>query len=471
MFLLPKLEILQQTESVIRRFKGLNTHSVIDEAELADCANISTGELPALTVCNPWETIKAVAPSVNFDYVTCGQVMLEINKGVPWQITRHRLLADGTESTDTITLALGSEVLGMDEFSDELVLLIKKENQYFLEIYKNDSTVAQNVELNDLFTNDSPSIGGILTFCRRMLILQNGEIHISYVDDLTKWTEYLVNDQISPIAAQNISTKYDGDFVGAANFKNRPVLFKRGSMYELYNTYNPYDLSKVADVGCINPRSIVECSGVLYFLSEQGLMAYSSGMPKLVSRECPELAEAVGSSSACADSRHYYIGNYFYDTIEGVWGKIRSSSGVDSKCYFDGCVYYLWQSEADGVTTRYVSRYDPCRFDSELEPDEWYFVTKLFHEDSPNQKQLSKLYIRVEPQQAADIKVWISVDESDWKQLYAGYLTESGKQKILLRVPPCESCRFKIGGKGKVTVPYIKRIYRVIPDGKVHPFQ
>ncbi len=471
MFLLPKLEVLQQTESVIRKFKGLNTHSVIDEAELADCANISTGELPALTVCNPWETIRTVIPSVDFDYVTCGQLMLEINKGIPWQIIRHRLLPDGTESTDTIMLTLGSEVLGAAEFSDSMVLLIKKENQYFLEIYKNDSTVAQNIELKDLFTNDSPSFGGILTFGRRMLILQNGEIHISYVADLTKWTEYLVNNQISPNAAQNISTKDGGDFVGAANFKNRPVLFKRDAMYELYNSYNPYDLSKVADVGCINPRSIAECGGVLYFLSEQGLMAYSSGMPKLVSRECPELAEAVVGSSACADSRCYYIGNYFYDTVEGVWGKIRSGSGVDSKCYFNGCVYYLWESEEDGAATKYVSRYDSRHFDSELEPAEWYFVTKLFHEDNPAQKQLSKLYIRVEPQQAADIKVWISADESDWKQLYTGHLTESGKQKILLRVPPCESCRFKISGKGKVTIPYIKRIYRIIPDGKVHPFQ
>ena len=471
MFLLPKLEILQQTESVIRKFKGLNTHSVIDEAELADCANISTSELPALTVCNPWESVKMVDAQENIALTVCGQSMLEIYKGAPHRLIRYRILPNGTESSVGIMLEVGAELLGVSEFRGELVIFFRKENQYFLHTYKNDNVVAQNIELIDLFLNSSPCFGGLIAFGKRLLILQNDQIHISYQSDLTKWTEYLVDNQIKPTVAQNITLEEGGDFIGGICYKGKPIIFKQRSMYGLYNNYALFYLSKIADVGCINPKSIAECNGTLYFLSEQGLMAYSGGLPKLVSKECPELSVAVCSSTACADGRYYYIGNYFYDTAESVWGKMRADSSVDSNCYFNGTVYYLQPKTQNGTEMEQISRYDPRHFNSELEPDEWYFVTKRFHEDNPYQKQLSKLYIRAEPQQPADIKVWISTDDSEWKELYSAHLTQAGRQKILLRVPPCESCRFKVSGSGKVTIPYIKRIYRFIPDEKVHPFQ
>ena len=133
MFLLPKLELLQQTESVIRKFKGLNTHAVIDDAELADCANISTSELPALTVCNPWEPVKAVSAQNAVSLVVCGHSLLEIYKGTSsGYIVRHQLQPDGTESTGTIMLTAGVELLGISEFRGQLVIFFRKEKQYQL---------------------------------------------------------------------------------------------------------------------------------------------------------------------------------------------------------------------------------------------------------------------------------------------------------------------------------------------------
>ena len=47
--LLPKLTVLGQTTKTLDDWKGLNCRASIAEEELADCANISTEELPALT--------------------------------------------------------------------------------------------------------------------------------------------------------------------------------------------------------------------------------------------------------------------------------------------------------------------------------------------------------------------------------------------------------------------------------------
>lgn len=44
-------------------------------------------------------------------------------------------------------------------------------------------------------------------------------------------------------------------------------------MYLLYQEKKPFELVKAADIGCINPRTAAVCNGVLYFLSEGGVMA------------------------------------------------------------------------------------------------------------------------------------------------------------------------------------------------------
>ncbi len=469
MFLLPKLEVLQQDEAVIRRFGGLNTHAVIEDGELADCANISTEELPALTVCNPWEPIKTVAPKENVTLIACGQTMVELYRGSPNRLIRHRILPNGAESTNTITPAVGAELLEVSEFREQPVVLLRQAGQYLLYVYNDDGTLAQSAELTALFDGTSPTFLGLFPFGKRMVLIQDDKLHISFHDDLTRWQDYLINFEQVPTAAQQISIGEGGDFTGGIRYNNKLIVFKSGSLYELYGTSVPFSFFKIADIGCINRKSIASCNGVLYFLSEHGVMAYNGGLPKLVSADCPSLADEVCDSTAGSDGRYYYIGSYYYDTQEGVWGKMRATA-VNSVCYFNGAVYYLQRKSIDGVQRDQISRYHPRRFDSTLEPEEWFFVTKRFQEEHSHQKQLSKLYICVEPQQPVDINIWISTDDSEWKQLYTAHLTQAGRQKILLRVPPCESYQFKISGKGKVTIPYIKRLYRLIPDGKLHPF-
>ena len=190
-------------------------------------------------------------------------------------------------------------------------------------------------------------------------------------------------------------------------------------------------------------------------------MAYTGGLPQLVSGNCPDLADKLSDSTACSDGRYYYIGNYVYDTENQQWSKIRAEqSGValSSKGCFNGKVYYL--KKAGGAYETYT--YQPNQFDSTSTPTEWFFKTKLFLADSQKKKLFTRLVLRVEPMQSTSLTVFVSADGGAFSSVYTGTVTQAKAVEIPLRIPPCESLQVKVGGVGKTAVTYLKYSYRVL---------
>lgn len=471
MFLLPQLERYAQVEKTIHSFKGLNKSDTIKDEEFADCSNVMTPADSVLKVCNPIHQ-EGSPTNAEIHFVSINSSLYRIVLGAVIQIIRKPASSD--EEEQTIFLRTGEQLLCLAEFEGDTVVFTLYLGKYYLLRYQSNGSIAQNVELTSLFSSNDVNIAGVVAYRDRLILMQDECIHISYQGALDKWEQYLDPEEftILPENAWGISIKTEGAFVGGANFQNSPIFFTKTAMYQLVNEYTPFSLQKIADVGCINGKTIAVCKNKLFFLSQSGVMSYDGRQIALVSQNCPELAgNAREGQAACADGRYYYLGNYFYDTEEEVWGKLQDNQILDSQCCYNGKVYFS-ECENNAETKQYrLYWYQPFHTE-DLEPvNDWYFITKRFHENDENQKSVAKLALRVEPKQDADVRVFLSLDGGDWQEMFHGSFTKSRAQKVLLRVPLCEDFQIKVSGQGKVVIPYLKFIYRRIPDQKIHPFQ
>ena len=467
MFFLPKLELLAQTEKTTGEFSGLDLRPGTPESALTDCVNISPSGFPVLSVCAPWE--KEAAPAAVTDAFGIGSGgMIEVLGSSPVKVRWRTQKPDGTPKAVTITLAAGDSLAAAESYTGGLVLLTKTGSGWRLCRYDADGSKKEETDMSALLGGTNTFISGMIAFERRLMILYNDYFRISYYDSLNQSDQYLTDGKLGPFVAQQYLLEDGGYFTGCVNYKSQPVLFKRDSMHLLQNRFSPYGLVKAADVGCINPRSIAVVNGVLYFLSQNGIMAYNGSLPRLVSACCPSFPEELKDSGACACGGCYYIGGYAYDPEKESWSRIRRSEPerqVSAVGSYNGAVFYRVVT-AEGSA---LYRYAPDSFDAALEPEAWSFTTRRFHENESRRKKLIKLAFRIEPQQAAYFAVLISADGGDWQTVYAGETTGDEAREVVLKLPPCQDIRFRVSGKGRVNIPYLRRIYRVIPDGKYHP--
>lgn len=469
MFFLPKLEQIQRTIKTETAFSGLDNRPGASDDSLSDCCGISASGFPVLTACNP-RVKQTGTPGDGCDLLSPdGHEMLEIPGGGQ-PVVRRFFAADGSPAQASITLENGESILAAACFLGDLVILAQKSDSIRLVRFNSAGAQTQSVDMTALL--GSPPFGsiGMLTYRNRLMIYQNDALHIGYYGSLEDWEKYTEDsDALKPLAAQKLLMP-GRSFTCGILYKSRPVFFQKDAMYLLYQEKKPFELVKAADIGCINPRTAAVCNGVLYFLSEGGVMAYAgSGIPVPVSQKLPLLSDRLAQSGACGFDGTYYIGEFSYDSTSGEWTKLwepLENGAVAAACSYGGKIYFL--DKADNSAAIY--RYDPVRFDQTAAPVPWHFTTQELYETEPGKKKLSAIAFRVQPEQNVSLSVSVSADSGEWQTLFEGTITHADAQELRVRIPPCEHYRLRFEGTGKLTIPYIRRIYRIIPDGKIHPF-
>lgn len=470
MFFLPKLELLQKTVKTETRYKGLDLRPAAEETTLSDCVGISASAFPALSVCNPLTRVQENL-SISYEILCPGNgELLELSIGRFTTITRHYTMQDGTPLTNTFSLSIGESVLSSACFMGDLILLVRSNRALRLYRYDKACTKIEDVDLSDLLNAGLNGTLSMFCFHNRVVILQNDEMHIGYAMSLTRWQDYLPESQYElPLAAQH--NQFPGQlFTCGVYYRSRPVLFDSNAMHLLYNTTKPFSSVKTADVGCINPRSVAICNGVLCFLSADGVMAYNgTGLPYKISEQLPDISVTAANSGGCAFGDCYYLGEYVYCFGTNQWTKlfqpaqgdwIRSIYTRDEKLYF-----VITTSEG-----HLTYEYDPNRFNSTLKPLSWSFTTQEFHEEEPGKKKLTQLAFRVEPIQETTFQVDISIEGGAFVPLCNRTLEKNSAQEIRVKTPPGENFRLKVSGSGKLTIAYFRRVYQLLSDGKIHPF-
>jgi|GEM_PF-3466673 len=192
-------------------------------------------------------------------------------------------------------------------------------------------TFTAGTEANDAVTirHAFPDLDGAIEHNNRLWGYKGRTIYASKLGDFKNWNVF---DGLST-DSYALDTGGTGDFTGVEVCNNHPVFFKENSVYEVYGT-KPANFQTVV-TACPNAgaetgfaRAVANVAGALFYRSWQGIMIYSGGMPQLVSRRVPDLAQ-YPAIAAATDGRKYYAycpaaaalpdRLYVYDTLTGQW--------------------------------------------------------------------------------------------------------------------------------------------------------
>ena len=253
----------------------------------------------------------------------------------------------------------------------------------------------------------------------------------------------------------------DGVFTGAAAYLGTVLFFKEHSMERLYiSAAGAHQITSLQCPGVKqgSSRSLAVADGVLYFHGSGGVYAFDGSMPRLVSA-CfgdERYESAVGGA---AEGRYWLSARrsgrdhlFVYDTARGLWHR-QDGLRVKQFAVSGGVLYGL---TADGVTAL-----QGAPDGDEAAPD-WYAETGELGLDTPEQKFLQRLELRLSPDSGAWVKAHVSYDEGrTWH--YAGSLQGDGRRLRagLLAVRPvrCPQLRLRLTGHGGCRIYSISAVY------------
>ena len=257
-----------------------------------------------------------------------------------------------------------------------------------------------------------------------------------------------------------------GDFAGSISYRGYPVFFKESHIFKIYGSLpSNFQVLSSASMGLMPGAadSLAIANETLYYLSQNGIAAYTGGIPQAIGRVFGDLrfTQAVAGSdglkyyaSMCDTTGRWRL--YVYDTQSGLW-HIEDDTQVLGFARCDGKLYMLF---ADG---RIVTTDD---YDAEGEATEeihWMCEFGDFVEGSPYQKGVTKLLIRMELETGAKAKVWMQYDSGPKWEKVGDICSEGGKRSYYLPIPPrrCDHFRLKLEGVGGVKIHSITREYFV----------
>lgn len=284
-------------------------------------------------------------------------------------------------------------------------------------------------------------------FCEnenRLWGVKGKEIFACKLGDPFNWQVFsgLASDSYS------VATGTDGNFTAAISYLGYPVLMKPEAIHKVYGT-KPTNFQPVhsANMGVAlgSEKSPAIVANTLYYLSENGVVAYQGGIPTVIDTPLFErLHDGIGGT----DGSKYYLSAkdeennrrlFVYDPRYNLWHEeddlgITDMASLASQLYFlaDNTIYQERGGSFDNV--------------------EWYAQTADFYEQYFGKKAAGPyLVLRYQLAQGAQMAISIAYDSGPWEEI--GNITGDGKkQSIRLATIParCDHYRLRFSGSGQM---------------------
>ena len=280
------------------------------------------------------------------------------------------------------------------------------------------------------------------------------EIYASALGDPTNWRRY-----------QGISTDSwtatvgaDGPFTGAIQYGGYPLFFKENTIIRVYgSTPSSFQIASYNYRGVQkgSHRSLAICDEVLYYLSGDGVMAYSGSVPQKVSEALGSEAYHGGVAGACGSK--YYL------------SCLDSSDNVH--LFVFNARYGFWHREDDLRADQFMRHKETLYMltggkvitaSGGTETVEFEAVTGEWGLSNPYRKHFNNFIIRALIPFDGTLTVYISYDGGPWRTV--GTYSGDGMTKIQARITDhsCDNVRLKFEGEGPVK---IVSVYREISNG------
>lgn len=282
-------------------------------------------------------------------------------------------------------------------------------------------------------------------------------IYACRLGDPTNWFSY------RGIAADSyaVTVGSDGPFTGAATCMGYALFFKENTLHKLYGSKpSDFQLSSLRCRGVAKnaSRSLCVLNETLYYLSPEGVMAWDGSIPAKVSTalDAGKLSNVRSAVGGALDGRYYLhiaregqVRLLVYDTERGLW---QEEDVCSCEMASTGGQLYLW----DGGT---LWAADPSREaavqggTSVEQAVDFELVTGDLGLDSPEERYLSRLTLRLDAACRSRLTVEVSYDGEPWENA-AALTVEGPRRNCDLHFVPrrCASLRLRLRGRGQITL-------------------
>ena len=273
-----------------------------------------------------------------------------------------------------------------------------------------------------------------------------------------------------------LSSRSEGETVTAlASYRSRVVVFKKHFMHEVSGTKNPFRVSDVGAVGCIDHRSVSESDGMLFFVSEDGVRVYTGdALPEIISEPLAirKFYEAVAGSY---DHKYYVWGRgskadgeevsflYVYDILHGVWTK--EASPAEKIVGFARTAFGFFALGSDGILYKMDS--------GDYSDQHWFAQTDCICDRNVDVKHMEKAELFLEASAGSTLSVYLlkegeAFDPETSCKVWESEFTTGGEKHVRfhLRRGAFVAARVVIAGVGKVILRHMN--LRVRKGGSGH---
>lgn len=245
----------------------------------------------------------------------------------------------------------------------------------------------------------------------------------------------------------------EGDFTGACAYLGYPCFFKENHIYKVYGDRpSNFQVMAASDLGTAkgSGASFGVAGAVLYYLSRAGIVAFSGGVPEILSAPFGDVRyhDAVGGS----DGIRYFVSMaddegarslFVYDTRYNVWHR-EDDFDAAGFGWLDG----FWGLDRAGGLWRMDEGNLPA---GSTEEDTVHSFAEFadFTEERPERKGSSHIEIRAELEAGSTLRILLQYDSDGvWREIKT--LRTDRKRSFYLPVIPrrCDHMRLRLEGTG-----------------------
>lgn len=257
-----------------------------------------------------------------------------------------------------------------------------------------------------------------------------------------------------------------GGFTGCTAYKGYAIFAKEDHIYKIYGSVpSSFSMAGSASLGVAEGSggSIAVAGETMFYLNNNGVMAYSGGIPQSIGTELGtgRFRSAVGGS----DGLKYYVsmegpegwGLWVYDTQRNLWYR-EDDTRVTHFARLRGELYLL--NDRGEIWCVNPSEETSGEWETEIT---WMAEFADFTDDSPDKKTPGELQVRLELEEGADVRILIQYDsDGRWQELRR-ISRSDGKRSYQVPVVPrrCDHYRVKLEGSGGCSVWSVTRSYSV----------
>ena len=238
-----------------------------------------------------------------------------------------------------------------------------------------------------------------------------------------------------------------GSFTGCIPYLGYPVFFKENHIFKIYgkNAEN-FEASKSATIGVKVGawRSLAIAGEVLYYLSDNGLVSYSGGIPENVSVPFGNVkyTDAVAGS----DGKRLYLsmkkptGRSDFFCLDTEYGLLHREDELEAIgfCRYAGDLIVV---DRNGVASYANDDYGDA--------EDGFVEFGDFMENSMNRKGTSRLQMRVMLEENASMKIYIQYDSSgQWRLVKTLTATKKQSFSFPVKLKRCDHYRIRIETTG-----------------------